>query len=195
MLYLVLNIALFFIGSTILYIGVQYLDLHENAVYTTAVVMEIEEEISRSDEGMTYTYAYYVHLKLPDYHGVPLGKRYETPIAAYQYSDGEYIPDIRYVPYKVGEILEIVQNRDAPTEIMLLHDFKKVNTKTFVHTFNKKNTSIFFVKRPTLSLSYNTYIIVGILLLLSSFSGCYIIGPYFETLPKYYPVQKNHQNL
>jgi hypothetical protein len=38
-----LSIALFFIGCTILYIGVQYLDFHKNAVYAIAVVTEIEK--------------------------------------------------------------------------------------------------------------------------------------------------------
>jgi hypothetical protein len=77
--------------------------LLREGIHTKAIISEIEKKITNGEDGEFITY--WLHLDLPNYHGWSLGKKYEQQVDPNKYS--------------IGEELEIIQKKDAPTEFLI----------------------------------------------------------------------------
>lgn len=83
-------------------------------IHTTATVREIEKTIDYHEDSNEEIIRFWLILDLPDYLGVKLSKKYPTPI----------VPS----KYKIGEVLEIIQNHNAPTDIVVKKEGNRVGT-------------------------------------------------------------------
>ena len=101
---------LFLIGMATFFAGIYFcrkaiLNYHlfKNGINSTATVVEIEKMVHYDDDRESFTY--WIHVKLPDYYGRSLGKKYQRPVDPKRFT--------------IGEILTIIQRKDYPTEFVI----------------------------------------------------------------------------
>ena len=135
MIFLV-GVFAFFLGFYFLFVSVEYYQLFKNGIHTTATVSKIEKEVKYDEDG-TEIVSYSLHLVLPNYHGWELGKKYEKTINPKK--------------YEIGQSVDIIQNKNFPTEFVIK---KELN----------------FLETP------RNYFLVGLILLLFSYVSCYKIS-------------------
>lgn len=131
-----IGIAAFFGSAYYFYAATEYYKIFTKGIHTTAIVSEIEENVEYDGETNEDVFTYFLHLELPDYNGWKLGKKYEKAINPNK--------------YKVGDVVEIIHNRDKPTEILVKKEI------TLMH-----NPKVCFM--------------IGVLLYLLSYTSCYVI--------------------
>ena len=130
-----IGIVCFFYAAYCCYSAVEYYKLFATGVHTTATISEIEK-ITHYDEDNNEVIYYYLHLDLPNYHGWKLGKKYEKSIDP--------------TKYVIGDSVEIIHNKDKPTELVV-----------------KKELT--YMENPINCL------LIGLFLYLVSYISCYVI--------------------
>lgn len=126
-----IGIAAFFTAIFFCYKAVRNFFHFRDGIRTTATIIQIERIRTFTENGVRISY--WLHLELPPFQGLPLGKKYDFPINKKR--------------YKVGEKLAIIQQKDFPTDIIIL-----------------KETTFLDMPKPAL--------IIGILLFLLSYAAC-----------------------
>lgn len=111
-----LGIAFFFAGCYCGFRAAETRQFFKHAIHSTATVSAIEKTIDYHEDTNEEIIRFWLILDLPDYMGVKLGKRYPKPI----------VPS----KYKVGEVLEIIQNSKAPTDIIVKKEGSREGTPT-----------------------------------------------------------------
>lgn len=94
------------------YRAIEYHGILNGGIRTTAIVRQIEKVVELDEDGRE-TIRYWLHLDLPDYHGLALGKKYENPIDPKRYS--------------IGEEVAIIQHKDAPTRILIQKELSNIH--------------------------------------------------------------------
>jgi hypothetical protein len=97
------GIFFFFAGVYYFRKAVEHFWILREGIHSTAIITDIEKKITDGEDGESITY--WLHLDLPNYQGWSLGKKYEKPIDPTKYA--------------IGEELEIIQKKDAPTEFII----------------------------------------------------------------------------
>ncbi|MCC6724951.1 MAG: hypothetical protein IT258_10605 [Saprospiraceae bacterium] len=103
-----LGFVLFTFGFIQLYKFSRQFQFKKRGIHSKAIVTNIE--LVESDDDQNY---YYLHLQLPDYHGIKIGKRYEQPVIQSN--------------YHIGEEIDIVQMENAPTDIIIKKEMTTVD--------------------------------------------------------------------
>ena len=129
----IIGIAAFFMAIFFCYKAVRNFFHFRDGIQTTATILHIEQTREELYNYGRFTIKYWLHLELPPFQGQPLGKKYDYPIDPKR--------------YKVGENLAIIQQKDFPTDIIIL-----------------KETTFLDMPKPAL--------IIGILLFLLSYTAC-----------------------
>ena len=86
-----------------LYLSVTHIKFLFRGVHSIAIVTKIEKE-EFHDDGEYYE-KHYIHLELPKFKGVSLGKKYPYPIDPNKYA--------------VGDKIDIIQDKEFPTDIII----------------------------------------------------------------------------
>lgn len=108
-----LGIAAFGYGSYCFYLAVKFYRLFRTGIRAKATVVDIVVELKSSPQGLDERYLYYLVLELPPFQGNPLGKKYEQ--------------DVHPKRYKIGDVVDIIQQKDYPTEIVMVKELPVIS--------------------------------------------------------------------
>ncbi|MBL7807745.1 MAG: hypothetical protein JNN28_08025 [Saprospiraceae bacterium] len=100
-------------GIYCFYQAVKFNRLFRTGIRAKATVVDIVVELKSSPQGLDEKYLYYLVLELPPFQGNPLGKQYEQ--------------DVHPKRYKIGDVVDIIQQKDYPTEIVMVKELPVIS--------------------------------------------------------------------